>query len=439
LHFKIQEGPKVYASTIIVEGNTYTKDYVILREINIDIGDVLTPTSIEEARKRLQKLAIFSRVEIRTLEANTDKSQRTLIVSVTERNPGLFKLGFGATNKQDITLRGYSGLSYNNIAGTARAVSLRGTVENNLKNENLFQYEASIGYLEPFLFDKRLRGRASYSRSEKIPESQASNLYATDSINFAVEKDFTSKIKFSWLLWGFDSVEQFTIPSSGPLQRDSRQEIAYIGPSLDIDYTDNVFLPTEGTYTKFGAEYSAPDLGSSDKIEFVRTQARFKHYLRVGSPKVIWANSISAGYVKNLSREVDSGVPFTFAFFLGGYSTVRGYTGSANDSIPNSIDFPVPRDNTNQLIIPGESTFHLFKSELRFPLPIDPLGGVIFYDAGEVDIQGVSINNPLKQSVGIGFRVNTPVGPISIDYAKKLNTTFKGESPDQWHISIGTF
>lgn len=451
LHFRVIEGPQIYVRAIKLEGNTFTKDYVLIREAAIDVGDLVTPELIDEAQKRLDKLAIFSRVEIRTLEQNSDISQRTLLINVIERNPGIFKFGAGITNKRDLTARGFTLISYNNLWGTARAVSLRTTIENNLVRDHYLEYEATAGYLEPFLLNKRVRGRALYTRSEKIFEgTDEPDLLATDSVNFILERDLTSRIKFSWLFWGYDSVEKFKVPSTGPLERQSRQEIAYIGPSIDIDYTDNLFMPTMGSYTRLDAEYAAPELGSSEDIQFVRTQARYTHHLRIaGSPKYVWANSFHTGYEKNLSTHTNSGVPMSFAFFLGGQNTVRGYSGTSGDRIPsdNLAEHPIgDTEHKNQLIIPGESTYYLVKSEVRFPLWVEPFGGVLFYDAGKVNFQdhfgdsGNRHSNPdeTKQSYGLGVRLNTPVGPISLDYARKVSPR-KDESPDQWHLSIGTF
>lgn len=448
LHFRITEGPQIYVMAIKLEGNTFTKDYVLTREASINVGDLLTPDLLQEAQKRLDKLGLFGRVDLLTLEANTNISHRTLIIRVTERNPGVFKFGAGVTNKRDLTARGFALLSYNNLWGTARAVSLRATIENNLVRDNYLEYEVTAGYLEPFLFNKRLRGRALYTRSEKIIEdSNDTTLLATDRINFIIERDLTSRIKFSWLFWGYDSVEKFDVPNTGPIHRESRQEIAYLGPSLDIDYTDNLFMPTMGTYTRLDAEYAAPELGSSDDIQFVRTQGRVTHHLRVaGSRKYVWANSFQSGYEKNLNTNANSGVPLSFAFFLGGQNTVRGYSGTSGDRIPDDRDHSID-EHKNQLVIPNESTFYLVKSELRFPLWVEPFGGVLFYDAGQVNIQNHfgDENAPhkaigeLKQSVGVGVRINTPVGPISLDYARKIIPLKEYESPDQWHLSIGTF
>ncbi|MEQ1664687.1 MAG: POTRA domain-containing protein [Bdellovibrionales bacterium] len=434
LNIKISEGPKVYIKAIVLEGNTFTKDYVILRELGIEVGDILTPYTLDEAQKRIEKLTLFSNIEIKTLEANTTISRRTLIISVLENNPGLFKFGVGLTNKRDLTLRGFSGLSYNNIMGTGRAVSLRGTLENNLRKNNFLEYEINLAYLEPFIFEQRLRGRANYTRSDKF--SSDTQLLTTDSVNFSIERDLTSRIKFSWLAWGLDSIQHYSVPAVGPRRHEDTIKVGYVGPSLDLNFTDNLFSPTKGFYSKIDAEYAAPEIGSSKNIQFVRSQAQFTHYQRMFTPKVIWANSVRGGYEKNLSTEPGSGVPLSFAFFLGGYTTIRGYSGSDVDRIPSSTEFSY--SPSNQLVIPKESDYYMIKSELRFPLGIDPWGAAIFYDAGEVDIQGVHFKNPFRQSAGVGLRINTPVGPLSIDYGRKIGG-LNEKSMDAWHVSIGAF
>ena len=125
LKFQIFEGPRVEVLSIVIEGNYFTKDYVILNEIDLTVGEVVTPSKIEESIARLQRVGHFSSVEIKTLEEKTNVAQRTLIVRVTEREPGVFTMGLGATNERSLTLRGYTGVGYRNLFGTGRGLSLR--------------------------------------------------------------------------------------------------------------------------------------------------------------------------------------------------------------------------------------------------------------------------------------------------------------------------
>src|SRR5690606_11432187 len=95
IRFDIYEGPKVEVVKITLEGNTFTKSDVILRTIDIEVGDILTPAKMDESEIRLNRLGLFSRASIRTLEDGTNVAQRTVVVSVNERDPGTFRVGAG--------------------------------------------------------------------------------------------------------------------------------------------------------------------------------------------------------------------------------------------------------------------------------------------------------------------------------------------------------
>ncbi len=452
INFRIYEGPRIRVNSIVVEGNTFTKTSVILREVDFKIGEILTPEKLEEATARLNKMGLFSRADIRTLEENTNVAERTLVISVAERDPGSFRFGVGVNNERNLTIRGFTGLSYNNLFGTARAISGRVEVKSNVAEINYPENEVSVGYLEPFIFNSRTRGRVTLTRSERVFDFQSSKkvtqVVVSNKVEFLAERDLTQKTKLIWKAWSLDSRREFerdrrcTPPNCSEIIDGSgkwptaTQQVALIGPTLDIDYRDNPFMPTMGSFTHLTVDYSHPEIGSSKKIEFVRTEGNFTYHKRLGSPKLVWTNSVRGGYVANLSQEPESGVPTSHAFFLGGIYTVRGFD-LARDSerIPKQSEFPV--DGQTQLVIRSDSHYYLFKSELRFPIFGDH-GGVIFYDGGAVLVSGYRFESPYRDAVGFGYRYNTPVGPVALDFAFKL-----GPKPDEddfrFHLYIGTF
>ena len=92
-------------------------------------------------------------------------------------------------------------------------------------------------------------------------------------------------------------------------------------------------------------------------------------------------------------------------------------------------------------LIEHNSKYYLLKSELRFPI-IDAWGGVLFYDAGAVEIAKVYQPQAFRQSAGLGVRYNTPVGPVNVEMAYKLNSNGipdRDETMYRFHFSIGTF
>jgi outer membrane protein insertion porin family len=75
-------------------------------------------------------------------------------------------------------------------------------------------------------------------------------------------------------------------------------------------------------------------------------------------------------------------------------------------------------------------------AELRVPLRSGFIGAV-FADAGSVWFANDAVNGfDLRKSSGLGLRYLTPVGPIGLDYAWKLDRR-EGESAAEWHFTIG--
>lgn len=437
--YEIAEGPKVRVGAIVVEGNEKTRDQVILTELEFKPGQVLTPEAINDSVIRLQRTELFSEVSISTLEKDTPVAERTVIVRVSERFPGQFKSGIGLNTEFDLTARGYLGVGYRNLAGTARGLS--GRLElNRVTDIDFMDHRLTASYLEPYLFESRTRGVINLTRSYSIKKRDRTldQVIATDTNEFELllVRELTKNIKLTWNLWSVASIIDFEIDDKVASES---QVIATVGPTVEFEFRDDPFNPTTGSYARFNSEYSTPYLGSSNKITYTRSNAVFTHYLPIGSRRFVWANSVRGGYVKNLDPE--SGIPDSKLFFLGGRSTIRGFDTGA---IP-------PRGGTVRPLN-GESHFYLFKTELRFPIAGD-LGGVLFYDGGAVTIVDNETSTASKtesafrsqyplyrDSVGIGLRYNTPVGPVSAEYGYKLNRqTQQGESEGRFHFSIGTF
>jgi outer membrane translocation and assembly module TamA len=81
----------------------------------------------------------------------------------------------------------------------------------------------------------------------------------------------------------------------------------------------------------------------------------------------------------------------------------------------------------------------IINSEARFPIPLyKDLGGVVFYDGGNVfsNINAHQFISNYSNSVGIGFRYNTRVGPIRFDIGRNLNP-LPGVKATQFFVTLG--
>lgn len=459
LNFIIYEGPKIKVASISIDGHQSTKDYVVLREIDFDVGDTLTYEKIVTSQQNLNRLGIFSQVDIYTLEEGSSISHRTVVIRVREANPGTFKAGVGLTNERQLTGRLYIGTNYNNIMGTARSISGRLDYKANLikkRESNEARFTAS--YLEPYLFHSMWRGRISsiIERELRDEDSQAERYVSSKRLDLLLERELTKDIKLTWTLWSQTQRQLDVEPKSGSdLQREtlSQLNIAQIGPSLNFEYRDNPFLPTKGSYGKLSALYASPQFGSSPSVHFLRLEGNYRYYLPIGQTQWIWANSYSTGYIKDyLENNGESGIPFSSFFFLGGQNSIRGFGGSSElERIPNSdaLNLSDPNSQTQlrqaELIRTEEVFYTLIRSELRFPIR-GALGGVIFYDAGEVNMSDIPQTKSWRQSFGFGLRLNSPFGPVILDYARKVKPLTglgpsgrQREREDRVHIAIGTF
>src|SRR6185436_14946550 len=92
-------------------------------------------------------------------------------------------------------------------------------------------------------------------------------------------------------------------------------------------------------------------------------------------------------------------VPLFRRFFAGGINSTRGYD-----------RYRVGPLNDDEKPVGGRS---LLEASVEFRTPLyGPLGGVVFFDAGEVRRQAASLTlGDLKFGTGVGVRYHTIVGP----------------------------
>ena len=438
LNIDIQEGPQIVVGSITLQGNLLTHDKLILTELEFKPGDILTAPKIEESISRLQKTSYFSSVEITTLEAGSAIKDRTVLVKLTERKPILFTAGIGATNENERTFHAYLGWAHRNFGGWGRGVSVRGDVNYNDVFLKFLEHKLTLGYLEPYLFESRTRFRVNYTTAVNVSDVNLRKQTISNSATWALEQDFTSHVT------GIMDYSITTFVDKGMTPQDEIDYnyvgqdfvIASIGPTLDIDYRDNIINPQTGHFSRFTFEYAMQALGSSKVDDFVRMTGQSTLYLPFAKNKIIWANSIRGGYIKPVGT-TEYGVPFDKkGFVLGGRSTIRGF--ESNEFFP-STDPNHPEYLPADFKLTMPSHYELIKSEFRFPLWSKyELDGGLFYDGGLVHIDGRQFQDEYRDSVGFGIRYNTPVGPLNLEYAHKLDKK-PYESSGAFHLSVGVF
>jgi len=119
-------------------------------------------------------------------------------------------------------------------------------------------------------------------------------------------------------------------------------------------------------------------------------------------------------------------VPIYERFFVGGADTIRGYNERKVGPVDAKTDEPIG----------GESMF-IGNIEYTYPL-MDFLKVATFFDTGEVWKKNTDfLSGDLMSGVGVGLRVKSPIGPVSVDYGWPLDLEPGKESKEgRFHFSV---
>jgi len=146
--FEAEGKGKRYIDEVVIEGNTKTKDHVILRELQIESGMLYNPKVIEEIPARLNRLGFFQSVQSPTFLI-TSKGKGILSIKVEEKETNNFDGVIGyvpGTDKESGYLTGLVNIQLKNLFGTGRYAGIR------WQQLSRNSQEVEIRYLEPYIF-----------------------------------------------------------------------------------------------------------------------------------------------------------------------------------------------------------------------------------------------------------------------------------------------
>jgi outer membrane protein assembly factor BamA len=219
------------------------------------------------------------------------------------------------------------------------------------------------------------------------------------------------------------------------LPQDRNVRLSTFSGTLIRETRDKPLDAHRGIYTTVNFGITPSALGSN--VNFGKLFGQFATYKSVHS--IVLANSIRLGLAKSFSG---SFVPTSQLFFSGGGTSLRGFP--LDEAGPQRI---VPFCNVLQnetgcvnVTVPvGGRQLFILNSEVRFPLKITKeLGGVVFYDGGNV-YSAISFSNFINNysnTIGVGLRYSTPIGPVRVDIGRNLNPV-PGLSATQYFITLG--
>jgi outer membrane protein assembly factor BamA len=216
---------------------------------------------------------------------------------------------------------------------------------------------------------------------------------------------------------------------------DLRTRISMLGAVWSQDTRDNPLDAHKGRYYSAEFDFNSAALGSN--TSFARFLGQAAAYKPVRN--MVWANSIRIGLEGAFAG---SHVPISQLFFSGGGSTLRGFplNGAGPQQTIPACGNPADPSTCALINVPtGGNGLLIINSELRIPLSImKNLTFATFYDGGNVfgNVLSSTFGNQYTNSVGVGLRYTTPVGPIRFDVGQNLNPV-PGVKSTQFFVTLG--
>lgn len=407
-----------------VKGNVKTKDYVITREMKLKKGEPFNAKAARRSMQRIYNLGYFEDVNIK-LNPGREPNSVEVEITVVEMNTGTFGIGAGYSNADGFV--GMVSVGDKNFRGTGDKINIRWEFGGEDNKNYDFSYtrpwlddketsatinlyditneyaDYDINGDEIARYDKKRRGQ-ELTLSRKTDNEFISNyitLKNRDDI-YKGEADGYESDKDQYYEPGFENNKDKYEDWMPKDYKERRAENFGVTRSITLgrifDSRDNIYDPHEGKRIGYSLEWA----GLGGDFDFTKVTADYRYYYR-GGGETVWALNLGAGYAHG-------DMPLSQRFSMGGSETLRGYE---DDQF---------RGNS------------MLKATLEYRFPIvKKVQGVLFTDNGyawdkrhedEFDL------GLLKNSYGVGLRINSPLGPVKLDYGY-------GDDGGKFHFSFG--
>jgi outer membrane protein assembly complex protein YaeT len=407
---------------IHVGGNVLTHENVIRKALTIDPGSPLSRADLLASQTRLYGRGAFSSVSVEAEPPDADAPKEGIVgrdVRVSVREAAPITQVFGVGYSSDEKLRGQYEISDRNIFGSGRYVGLQTRASD-------LQQRATLSYREKGLFGGSYDVLGSaFGENEVHPGFEVRTIGSSIQLSRRFTRATRTLYRYTLKDVGLsDTTASF---------EGSTVRLSSLASSAIHDTRDAPFDPNRGHYLSGEVQYYGRVLGS--EADFVKMFAQIYRFKQI-FPRTVWAQALRAGAAApfGVSKTgpsltcvegtfTDSGVPPSERFFAGGDTTLRGF---ARDRVG---------DSCNGDPLGGEGMF-ILNEELRFPI-VHALGGVVFYDAGNVYRVLADYDlGDLRQVAGAGLRFATPIGPFRLEYGALLDRK-EGEPRGELFFSIG--
>lgn len=440
VRFRNKEGQDTNEKGEPIRGRTRT--YIVTRELELKPGKIFNRNIVQRDLQRVFGLGLFEDVNV-SLDPGSDPSKVDVVVNVVERNSGSIAAGAGISSASGL----FGTISYQEQNLGGRNQKLGAELQAGVR-ELLFDVRFTDPWIagDPFrtsytvnafrrrsislIFDGEDDNIETFNPSDPTADGSRPRVTRTGGgITFTRP---LSRNPFRASEWVASAGLQYqrvqTLDSDGDVRKvgrvegnpntevqlsasgDGEDDLLLLQLGASRDRRNNPLQPTSGSLLRFGVDQSVPvGLGS---IMLTRLRGSYSYYLPVKftnftkGPQAL-AFNLQAGTILG-------DLPPYEAFSLGGSNSVRGYEegalGSGRSYVQASLEY-------------------------RFPV-FSVVSGALFFDLGSdlgTSTRPAEVLNKdgTGYGYGLGVRVQSPLGPIRIDYG------LSGDGDSRINFGIG--
>ncbi|MCX7829822.1 MAG: BamA/TamA family outer membrane protein [Acidobacteria bacterium] len=405
ISYSIEEGQQATFGKTTFEGIVHTEEKILRKLLKYKEGEIYQVSKIEETKEALYSTGLFDIVTIKVKKPDEFNSAPIKIILKEGRHRKVkLSAGYGADEK----LRFQAGFE------TLRLFDRCLTAGFNFKKSNLEEsYEFHL--IRPYA----VSDYSGYVRARKQASYWVQTQFDTTSLTAGIERKFSS-FSASFDI-NYEEIRKIKFSHPSPPIKDNalEPETLFVRFNVIHNKTDNFWDPSRGRVLQFGIEGDRVSNG----VKFGKFWVDFRKYYSLKNHSVL-AFKFKAASLATRSSIVE--VPYPYRFFTGGQMRLRGYRFSSISPLSDNFSL--------------EGGKGLFESSVEYRFPFrDNFKGVVFFETGRATRK----SNPFagdahfKSDIGFGIRYLTPVGPVGMDIAFRLNKAEYSSSPFQIALFIG--
>ncbi|MFP4483668.1 MAG: outer membrane protein assembly factor BamA [Spirochaetaceae bacterium] len=187
----IVERSRAHIENILIRGNEKTKDYVIRRELPLEVGDVFSASEIREGVRNLSNLQYFSNITPETPEGSVE-GLMDLVINVEEANTADIRFGISFGAQEGFPVTGQLSWQDRNFLGRGQSIGAQ-------LNVSPQEQQLGFNFGERWLFGRRwsagVNANVDREIQDDIPQDVLAPIFGEGDAN-AVPDPFTGAYVF---------------------------------------------------------------------------------------------------------------------------------------------------------------------------------------------------------------------------------------------------